>query len=81
MTKTEAYRRIDMNLNNHNNDVDASGVKVLIQEIYEEQETRICENCSLNNLQGSCPLYSMYHGHNQFKGLGVSCDAFKRRDK
>ena len=74
MTKTEASRRIDMTLD----DVDATVAKILIQEIYDEQETRICENCSLNNLQGSCPLYSMYHGHNQFKGLGVSCDAFKR---
>ena len=77
MNKTEANRRIGMTLDG----IDATVARILIQEIYDEQETRICENCSLNNLQGSCPLYSMYHGHNQFKGLGVSCDAFKRINK
>ena len=36
MTKTEAIRRVDMNLNDYNNDVDASGIRMLIQEIYDD---------------------------------------------
>jgi len=46
MNKTEAIRRVDMNLNDYNStDIDASGVKMLIQEIYDDFEARTCDKC------------------------------------
>jgi hypothetical protein len=53
-------------------------VEYTIQMMEDERKYRICENCEYYNSQDDCPLYSMYSGHDQFVGLGVSCATFKK---
>lgn len=42
-------------------------------------EKATCENCRHLNIQGRCPIFSLFHGMNWQLGYGVSCNKFKKQ--
>jgi len=52
-----------------------------LKDYKDDSMDKVCKNCKYQNRQGSCPLYSLYHGHGWISDdLMVSCVEFEYKE-